>query len=361
VDLEKRVPASHPIRKIRQIVDTALAELHDDFEAMYAGTGRPSIPPMLLRALLLQILFTVRSERQLMDRLDFDLLFRWFVGLGVDDSVWDPSTFSKNRDRLLRQEIDELLFQAVRKQAYAKQLLSRDHFTVDGTLLDACASMKSLRPRNPGTNDDQGGGNNNQGVDFHGEKRSNKTHVSGTDGSARTIQDCSADDQEAHACHAGSDSCQVTTPTARVYGRARALAWPCRPGLLQLPRCSRQHTPAVRLSGCPAFGARCAAPGASRFCAAVNADVCHGLDSINWRDTLCHRFGCFTRTCLSALASLPVARAVCGNSARTDLCGGRQTTAVPTATNLIKLIIVSFMALLLHIICFGLVSFRITA
>ena len=181
MDLEKRVPASHPIRKIRQIVDTALAELHDDFEAMYAGTGRPSIPPMLLRALLLQILFTVRSERQLMDRLDFDLLFRWFVGLGVDDSVWDPSTFSKNRDRLLRQEIDELLFQAVRKQAYAKQLLSRDHFTVDGTLLDACASMKSPRPRNPGTNDDQGGGNNNQGVDFHGEKRSNKTHVSGTD------------------------------------------------------------------------------------------------------------------------------------------------------------------------------------
>jgi transposase len=146
VDLESRIPKDHPIRKIRDIVDTALQEIEPWLDDMCATVGRPSIPPeMLLRASLLQILFTVRSERQLCERIDYDLMFRWFVGLGMDDRVWDHSTFSKNRDRLMASEIDELLFEAIKKQAYSKRLLSRDHFTVDGTLLEASASLKSFK------------------------------------------------------------------------------------------------------------------------------------------------------------------------------------------------------------------------
>lgn len=180
VDIEKRIPNSHPIRKIRKIVDKALLELDDYFDLLYSEEGRPSIPPeMLLRASLLQILFTVRSERQLCERIDYDLMFRWFVGLSMDDKVWDHSTFSKNRDRLMAHEIDELLFQAIKKQAYAKKLLSREHFSVDGTLLEASASLKSFKPRGEPRNDDSD--DDNQGVNFHGEKRSNKTHQSTTD------------------------------------------------------------------------------------------------------------------------------------------------------------------------------------
>lgn len=188
VDLESRIPAQHPIRRVRQVMDTALAALQDEFDAMYSQIGRPSIPPeMLLRALLLQIMFTIRSERQLIERLDYDLLFRWFVGLGMDDPVWNHSTFSKNRDRLLRSGIDERLFDAVKKQAYARHLLSRDHFTVDGTLLDACASMKSFRPK--GTDeDDQSGGGSHPGENFHGERRSNETHESTTDPESRLFR-----------------------------------------------------------------------------------------------------------------------------------------------------------------------------
>src|SRR5690606_38616752 len=140
VSLESRIPDHHPIRKIRAVVDKALAEMAPEFDAMYAASGRPSIPPeQLIRALLLQIFFTIRSERQLVERLDYDLMFRWFVGLGMDDPVWNHSTFSKNRDRLMRHNIDELLFEAIKKQAYAKKLMSREHFSVDGTLLEACA------------------------------------------------------------------------------------------------------------------------------------------------------------------------------------------------------------------------------
>jgi transposase len=179
VDLESRIPRDHPIRKIRRIVDQALTELEPAFELMYSDRGRPSIPPeQLLRALLLQILFTVRSERLLVERIDYDLLFRWFVGLGMDDAVWNHSVFSKNRDRLMASNVDELLFEAIKKQAYAKKLLSRDHFTVDGSLIEACASMKSFKPKD-------GSGDDDDGENFHGQKRSNDTHASTTDPDAR--------------------------------------------------------------------------------------------------------------------------------------------------------------------------------
>ncbi|MDZ7781971.1 MAG: IS5 family transposase [Halioglobus sp.] len=187
VDLESRIPKEHPIRKIRDIVDTALQEIEPWFDDMYAVAGRPSIPPeMLLRATLLQILFTVRSERQLCERIDYDLMFRWFVGLGMDDRVWDHSTFSKNRDRLMASEVDVLLFEAIRKQAYAKQLLSRDHFTVDGTLLEASASLKSFRPKGETKDEPPTGGGRD--VDFHGQKRSNETHESTTDPDSRLFR-----------------------------------------------------------------------------------------------------------------------------------------------------------------------------
>lgn len=186
VDLESRIPASHPIRKIRNIVDRAIDAIEPLFDDIYAQNGRPSIPPeMLLRASLLQILFTIRSERQLCERINFDLMFRWFIGLGMDDTVWNHSTFSKNRDRLMLSNIDEHLFDAIKKQAYAKQLLSRDHFSVDGTLLEASASLKSFKPRQqpnePRHSDDDGENGHRQEVNFHGEKRSNKTHQSTTD------------------------------------------------------------------------------------------------------------------------------------------------------------------------------------
>ena len=148
VDLEARVPRSHPLRAIRAIVDEALARLNDDFEAIYAPIGRPSIPPeQLLRALLLQAFYTVRSERQLMEQLDYNLLFRWFVGLGIDDPVWDVTVFTKNRDRLLDGEIAAKFFAAVLDDARVKGLLSDEHFSVDGTLIQAWASLKSFRPK----------------------------------------------------------------------------------------------------------------------------------------------------------------------------------------------------------------------
>lgn len=182
VDLESRIPSKHPIRKIRRIVDEALSELEAAFEQMYSDRGRPSIPPeQLLRALLLQIVFTIRSERLLMERIDYDLLFRWFVGLGIDETVWNHSVFSKNRDRLMGYDVDELLFEAIKKQAYAKKLLSRDHFTVDGTLIEACASMKSFKPKD-------GSGDDDDGENFHGQKRSNDTHESTTDPDSRSYR-----------------------------------------------------------------------------------------------------------------------------------------------------------------------------
>lgn len=184
IDLEDRVPANHPLRTIREIVNDVLVSLSADFEVMYSAMGRPSIPPeQLLRALLLQAFYTIRSERQLMEQLDFNILFRWFVGLDLDAPVWDASTFCKNRDRLLEAEVSGKLLTGVVEHKKVRRLLSRDHFSVDGTLIEAWASMKSFRPK--GDDDGDGPEGRNAERDFHGEKRRNDTHESTTDPEAR--------------------------------------------------------------------------------------------------------------------------------------------------------------------------------
>jgi len=190
VDLESRVPASHPLRVIRRISDEVLAGMSGAFDAAYAPLGRPSIPPeRLMRALLLQAFYTIRSERQLVERLDFDLLFRWFVGLGVDDPVWDASSFAKNRERFLAMEAATRFLAGVVAHPDVRRQMSRDHFSVDGTLIEAWASMKSFRPKDE-DRDDEGGGEaggsgRNAGRDFRGETRSNESHASTTDPDAR--------------------------------------------------------------------------------------------------------------------------------------------------------------------------------
>ena len=185
VDLEARVRPDHPLRPIRAIVNEALAALEGEFAPLYAGVGRPSIPPeKLLRAMLLQAFYSIRSERQLMERLDYDLLFRWFVGLGIDDPAWDHSTFSKNRDRLLDGDIAAKVLAAVLAQPRVKRLLSTEHFSVDGTLIEAWASMKSFRPKD-GSDEPASGGGRNAEANFRGERRSNETHASTTDPEAR--------------------------------------------------------------------------------------------------------------------------------------------------------------------------------
>jgi transposase len=181
---EERVPAKHPLRPIRLLVDEALKALSPAFRQLYSALGRPSVPPeKLLRALLLQVLYTVRSERMLMEQLEYNLLFRWFVGLNMDEAVWVPTVFTKNRDRLLEGDIAEKFFQLVLTQARAADLLSDEHFSVDGTLIEAWASQKSFQRKDQSAPppDDPG----NPTVDFHGEKRSNETHQSTTDPDAR--------------------------------------------------------------------------------------------------------------------------------------------------------------------------------
>lgn len=200
VDLEARVRGDHPLRTIRVVANAALADLSDDFAGLYTNFGRPSIPPeKLLRAMLLQAFYGVRSERQLMERLEFDLLFRWFVGLGVDDPVWDHSVFSKNRDRLLDGKIAAKFLAAVLAQPKVKRLLSSEHFSVDGTLIEAWASIKSFR-RKDGKDDDGGPGRNGE-RNFHGEKRSNETHESTTDPEARLYR--KGHGQPAKLCYMG--------------------------------------------------------------------------------------------------------------------------------------------------------------
>jgi transposase len=180
VSPEQRVPAEHPLRPLRTMVDDILKEMSPRFGKLYADRGRPSIPPeRLLRALLLQILYTVRSERLLMEQLNYNLLFRWFVGMGMDEVVWHHAVFSKNRERLLNEEVAEVFFQRVLERA--KPYLSDEHFTVDGTLIEAWASHKSFRPKEGG----EPPSGNGREVDFHGEKRSNETHQSTTDPDAR--------------------------------------------------------------------------------------------------------------------------------------------------------------------------------
>jgi transposase len=183
---EQRVPQDHPLRKLRPLVDEALKKLSRRFTAMYAHGGRPSIPPeKLLRALLLQVLYTIRSERLLMEQLDYNLLFRWFVGLNMDDAVWDATVYSKNRERLLNGDVAEEFFKEVLGIAKQYDLLSDEHFTVDGTLIEAWAGQKSFKKKDregaSAPPDDPG----NPTVNFHGEKRSNQTHQSTTDPEAR--------------------------------------------------------------------------------------------------------------------------------------------------------------------------------
>jgi transposase len=198
---EKRVPKDHPLRAIRTMVDVILKELSPLFAGLYAKTGRPSIAPeKLLRALLLQVLYSVRSERLLMEQLDYNLLFRWFVGLSMDDTVWDATVFSKNRDRLLEGDIARAFFERVLCHARALHLLSDEHFTVDGTLIEAWAGQKSFKKKGNKSGDsteDPG----NPPVDFKGEKRSNQTHQSTTDPDARLYK--KAKGQESKLCYLG--------------------------------------------------------------------------------------------------------------------------------------------------------------
>ncbi len=183
VSPEARVRSDHPLRTIRRMADEALKNMTERFEAMYAKTGRPSIPPeKLLRAQLVQMLYSIRSERLLMEEIDYSMLFRWFVGMNLDEPVWDATVFTKNRNRLLEGEVAREFLGEVVKQAQTKGLTSDEHFTVDGTLIEAWASLKSFQ-RKDGNNqppDDPG----NPTVDFHGEKRSNQTHQSTTDADA---------------------------------------------------------------------------------------------------------------------------------------------------------------------------------
>ncbi|WP_043364489.1 IS5 family transposase [Belnapia sp. F-4-1] len=184
VDLEKRVRADHLLRVIRGIVNATLVELLGAFDALYSPFGRASIPPeRLLRALLLQAFYSIRSERQLVERIEFDLLFRWFVGLGVDDPVWDATTFTKNRDRLLEGDVAVNFLATVLAQPKVTRLLSTEHFSVDGTLLEAWASIKSFRPKDGSGPPPDGGRNGEQ--DFHGQQLSNDTHASTTDPDAQ--------------------------------------------------------------------------------------------------------------------------------------------------------------------------------
>jgi len=208
VSLESRVRRDHPLRAIRAIADEALGALAADFAALYSRVGRPSIPPeRLLRAMLLQAFYSVRSERQLMERLDTDLLFRWFVGLGIDDPVWDATVFSKNRDRLLDGALAAKFLRAVLAQPRVAKLVSSDHFSVDGTLVEAWASTKSFRPRDdsaparPGSDEPPPPAGRNTEVDFKGQPRSNETHVSTTDPDARLYR--KGPGMEARLCFLG--------------------------------------------------------------------------------------------------------------------------------------------------------------
>lgn len=191
VSLEARVPANHPLRGIKALLDEALAAMSRDFERVYAKEGRPSIPPeRLVRASTLQILYSIRSERLLCEQLDYNLLFRWFVGLSIDEPVWDHSTFTKNRDRLIEASIARKLLRRIVRRAKAARLLSSEHFSVDGTLIESWAAVKSMRRRDGG--DEPPGPGRNPAVDFRGEPRTNATHVSPTDPEAKLYRKADA-------------------------------------------------------------------------------------------------------------------------------------------------------------------------
>lgn len=199
--LEQRIPASHPLRKLRILVDGILASLHSEFARLYSKGGRPSIPPeRLLRASLIQMLYSIRFERQLMQHIDYNLLYRWFVGLDMDDPVWDHSSFTKNRERLLNETVARAFFGKVLELAEWQGLVSSDHFSVDGTLIEVWASMKSFKAKDGSGKPPEDGGRNPT-VDFKGEERKNDTHASSTDPQARLFKKTKGD--KAHLCYLG--------------------------------------------------------------------------------------------------------------------------------------------------------------
>lgn len=199
ISLEERVPAKHPLRKLRSLVDTLLASMSAEFEAVYARRGRPSVPPeMLLKALLLQILFSIRSERLLVEAIDYNLLYRWFVGLNIENKVWDHSTFSANRERLFNEELARVFFERVKCTAQWAKLIGDEHFSVDGTLIEAWASHKSFKRKDDDHTPTAG---RNAEVDFKGETRSNDTHASTTDPDARLFKKAQGD--KSRLCHMG--------------------------------------------------------------------------------------------------------------------------------------------------------------
>ena len=200
VRLDERVPADHPLRAVRALAEEALARLDATFEGLYSHTGRPSIPPgMLLKATLLQAFFSVRSERMLMEQIDYNLLFRWFVGLPMDAPVWHPTVFTRNRDRLLETDVARQFLAALVTLPKVKKLMSNEHFSVDGTQIDAWASMKSFQPKD-GSGPPSGPGRNGE-RDFRGEKRSNETHASVTDPDARLYR--KSNGRESRLCYMG--------------------------------------------------------------------------------------------------------------------------------------------------------------
>jgi transposase len=202
ISAERRVPKDHPLRPVREVMDECLKGLSVEFEGMYSKTGRPSIAPeKLLRAMVLQALYTVRSERMLMEQLDYNLLFRWFVGLEIDDPVWDVTVFTKNRERLLKGDVAQLFLKSVVDQAAAMKLLSNEHFTVDGTTIQAWAGHKSFQKKEgservPPSDDDP----SNPTINFRGEKRRNETHQSTTDPESRLYR---KGGKESHLCYMG--------------------------------------------------------------------------------------------------------------------------------------------------------------
>ncbi len=199
VSPEQRVPKEHPLRPLLKIVNDVLGRMSPLFEKLYSHTGRPSIPPeKLLRALLLQVLYTIRSERMLMEQLDYNLLFRWFVGLNMDDLVWDATVFTKDRDRVLGGEVAKVFFQEVLAEARRRSLLSDEHFTVDGTLIEAWASHKSFKPKDQSDSDE---GGSNPSVDFRRQRRTNDTHASRTDPEARLYKKSKG--AESRLCYMG--------------------------------------------------------------------------------------------------------------------------------------------------------------
>lgn len=254
VSMEDRIPKDHPLRAIRKLVDSALGEMEGVFSKMYSHEGRPSIAPeKLLRAQILQILYTIRSERQLMEQLDYNMLFRWFVGLSMDDEVWHATTFTQNRDRLLNHEVAESLFEKIRGRAEAAKLVSREHFSLDGTLIDAAASLKSFQRReSEGTaepyEEPPQDGTRNPNVDFHGEKRSNKTHVSKTDPESRLARrGCGKEARLAYAGHLLTENRNgliVDVEVSQARGDAER-----KEGLMLLEREAKRHPKKQRTVG----------------------------------------------------------------------------------------------------------------